>query len=194
MLHLALSYGLAIIKRPLIWLLRPLFQKHGKRFKFDPFGYYTYSSIRVGDDVSLGFRPILLAAKSQIVIGNKVMFGPQVVIIGGGHNTTVVGRFMFDVHEKRPSDDLGVVIEDDVWVGARAVILRGVKVGRGSIVGAGAIVKDDVPPYSVVAGNPAKVVKYRWNMETIQRHEEQLYDPGSRLNASELSTIGRGVN
>jgi acetyltransferase-like isoleucine patch superfamily enzyme len=114
------------------------------------------------------------------------MFGPQVVLIGGGHNTSVVGRFMVDVHEKRPEDDRGVVIEDDVWVGCRAMILRGARIGRGSIVAAGAVVTKPVPPYSVVGGLPARVLKRRWDVETILRHEAELYPEGERLARADL--------
>jgi maltose O-acetyltransferase len=109
------------------------------------------------------------------------MFGPQVAVIGGRHNTSVVGRFMIDVTEKRPEDDLGVVIQDDVWVGARAIILRGVVIGRGSIVGAGALVTKSVPPYAIVVGVPARVVRFRWDVETILEHEAALYPPEKRL-------------
>ena len=67
-------------------LYRPLFGSYGRNFHFDPDGLYTYSNIFVGDDVSLGWRPTLIAALSEIRIGNKVMFGPNVTIVGGGHN------------------------------------------------------------------------------------------------------------
>jgi len=79
------------------------------------------------------------------------MFGPEVSIHAGNHTSTLVGRFMFDIeeHEKLPEDDRDVVIEDDVWVGTRAIILNGVRIGRGAIVGAGAVVAKDVPPYAV---------------------------------------------
>jgi acetyltransferase-like isoleucine patch superfamily enzyme len=173
-------------RRTLMYLYRSLFEAHGKNFRFDPFGLYSFSNITVGDDVNLGYRPILMAAKSKIRIGNKVMFGPEVVLIGGGHNTTVVGQAMYDVHEKRPEDDRGVVIEDDVWVGARAMILRGVVVGRGAVVAAGAVVTKSVPSYAIVAGVPAHVVKYRWDIDTILRHEELLYPPQQRLNKETL--------
>jgi acetyltransferase-like isoleucine patch superfamily enzyme len=176
-------------RRILMYLYRPLFAKHGRNFVFDPFGLYTFGTIFVGDDVNLGYRPILMAAKSTIRIGNHVMFGPEVVLIGGGHNTSVVGEFMTKVHVKRPEDDLGVIIEDDVWIGARAIILRGVTVGRGSIIAAGAIVKRNVPPYSVVAGVPAKVIKFRWNVDTILEHEQRLYSAESRLSREVLSAF-----
>lgn len=162
------------------------FASPGAGFWFDPDGVYTYGSIRVGNDVSLGLRPVMIAALSEIHVGNHVMFGPGVTVIGGGHNTTVVGRFMKTVTEKTANEDLGVVIEDDVWVGARATILRGVTVGRGAIVGAGSVVNKSVPPYAVVAGNPARVIRFRWDVETILRHEVELYPPVARLDRGQL--------
>ncbi len=167
-------------------IYRPLFGRYGRRFRFDPDGSYSYANIYVGDDVSLGWRPTLLASRSRITIGNKVMFGPHVTLIGGGHNTAEVGRFMYDVAEKRPGDDLGVVIEDDVWVGARAVILRGVTVGRGAIVAAGAVVNRNVPPYSIVGGVPARLIKFRWDIETVLRHEAATYSKSYRLTREQL--------
>lgn len=169
-------------------VLRPLFGAHGRNFWFDPAGHYTFSHIYVGDDVSLGLKPTLVAAKSKIIIGNKVMFGPEVAIRGGNHATKFVGRFMADVRndEKPAEDDRGVVIQDDVWVGTRAIMLHGVTVGRGSVVGAGAVVTKNVPPYAIVVGVPARVIRFRWDVETILRHEETLYPPGKRLNPDDL--------
>lgn len=59
------------------------------------------------------------------------------------------------------ADEKPVVIEDDVWIGLRVTILPGVTIGKGSVIGASAVVTKSVPPYSVVAGNPAKIVKTR---------------------------------
>ena len=93
-----------------------------------------------------------MAALSEIRIGNKVMFGPHVTIIGGGHNITLSDYFMTDVHEKTGNEDLGVVIDDDVWVGSRAIILRGVQVGRGSVIAAGSVVNEISSALRAVAG------------------------------------------
>jgi acetyltransferase-like isoleucine patch superfamily enzyme len=172
-----------------MYIYRPLFGSHGRNFLFDPDGIYSYKTIHVGDDVSLGDCPTLEATRSQIKIGSKVMFGPGVTIRGGDHTTTYEGRFMKDVRdiEKRPEDDLGVVIEDDVWVGTRAIILHGVTIGRGSIVAAGAVVTKSVPPYAIAGGVPARVIKSRWDVDTILRHEEALYLPEKRKTREELS-------
>ena len=169
-------------------LYRPLFGSHGRNFRFDPDGDYTYATIHVGDDVHLGMRPTLNASRSTIRIGNKVLFGPEVTIRGGNHRTDLIGRFIYDItdEEKRPEDDLGVVIDDDVWVGTRAVIVHGVTIGRGAVVGAGAVVTRNIPPYAIVAGVPAKVIRFRWNVETILRHEAMVYPAEQRLDRSDL--------
>jgi acetyltransferase-like isoleucine patch superfamily enzyme len=171
-------------------LLRSAFRRHGKHFIFDPRDDFSFRNIEVGDDVSIGRGAELLAAKSKIIIGNKVMFGPKVTIIGGRHNTSVVGRFMYDVHEKRSDDDLGVVFEDDIWVASCAIFLRGVRVGRGSIIAAGALVNKNVLPYTVVGGVPAKKISMRFgDLETIIAHEAALYPPENRLSKEYLKDI-----
>lgn len=175
-------------------ILRAAFGGHGKHFIFDPKDIFTYQNIEVGDDVSIGSGALLLCAKSKIVIGNKVMFGPKVTIIGGRHNTSVVGRYMYDVQEKRPDDDLGVIFEDDIWVGSCAIILRGVRVGRGSIIAAGALVNKSVSPYTVVGGVPAKRISMRFDdIDTILTHEAALYPPETRLSRDILEKIFMGT-
>lgn len=117
------------------------------------------------------------------------MFGPEVSILGGNHNTSVLGRFMFDVgeNEKRPEDDRDVVIEEDVWVGTRAIILLGVTISRGAIVGAGAVVTKNVPAYAVVGGVPAKLIKWRWTVAQVLAHEVRLYPEARRFSEAELN-------
>lgn len=152
---------------------RNRFASYGKELSFDPYGIYSYENISVGNKVNLGYRPIIIASKSKVVIGNHVMFGPEVTIRGGNHRIDIVGRYMIDIKddEKLPEDDPGVIIEDDVWVGTRAVILAGVTVGRGAVVAAGAIVTKSVPPYAIVGGNPARIIRMRWSDEDIAQHE-----------------------
>lgn len=162
-------------------LLRPAFKHYGRNFAFDPDGYYTFETIEVGDDVSLGYRPTLLAADSGIIIGSKVMFGPHVTIIAGDHNTAVVGSFMYDVRVKRPEDDQFVIIEDDVWIGSNTTILKGGRLRRGCIVAAGALVLNEIPPYTIAGGVPARVLKMRFDINTILEHERQLYPQEQRL-------------
>lgn len=175
-----------IFRRLRMLCLRPLFAKYGKNFTFDPQGSYSFGNIYVGDDVSLGYQPVLMAALSKIIIGNHVMLGPQVMMIGGVHNTTIIGSYMNDVQLKNPADDLDIIVEDDVWIGARATIMRGVTIGRGAIIGTGALVTKSVPPYAIVTGNPANIYRFRWDVPTIIQHEQTLYLPEQRLTEAEL--------
>ena len=188
------SEMIILIKRILLrlemLLIRPAFRRYGKHFIFDPKGFYSYQNIEVGDDVSIGNGAIFLASDSKIIIGNKVMFGPRVTIVGEDHNTSVVGKFMYDVHEKKTGDDLDVIFEDDVWIGSGAIILKGVRVGRGSIVAAGAVVNKDVLPYTVVGGVPAKRISMRFqDIKTVLEHEQALYSPEQRLDRQYIEKI-----
>lgn len=156
-------------------LLRPSFKKYGRNFVFDPYGLYSFSTIEVGNDVYVGPGATLTATNSIIIMGNKIMLGPNVSIIGGNHNTSVIGRFMCDIKEKRLEDDQPVIIEDDVWIGTNVTILKGVTIGTGSIVAAGAVVTKSQPPYSIIGGIPAKVIKNRFSKEDLQNHLSLLY-------------------
>jgi len=113
-------------------------------------------------------------------IGNYVMFGPSVTIRGGNHRTDVIGRHIYEIEEsdKLPENDQDVVIEDGVWVGCNVIILKGVTIGRGAVVAAGSVVTKNVPPYSIVGGNPAKIIKCRFEEEQICKHEEILKNEG----------------
>jgi len=173
-------------KRLGMYWFYPLFKSYGKMFRYDPTGIYDFENISVGDYVDLGTRSFIKSPKAKVTIGNKVLFGPDVVIIGGDHNTSVMGRFMRDVVDTLPENDLDVTIEDDVWIGARAIILKGVVIGRGAVVGAGSIVTKSVPPYAIVAGVPARVIKFRWDVDSILRHEELLYPPERRFSREML--------
>ncbi len=103
--------------------------------------------------------------------GNYVMFGPKVLIVGKDHLFNKPGVPM--IFSGRPPSAV-TVIEDDVWVGARSVIIAGVHIGRGAIVAAGAVVTRNVPEYSIVGGVPAKVIGSRFDESQRLVHDEML--------------------
>jgi acetyltransferase-like isoleucine patch superfamily enzyme len=151
-----------------------LFKKHGKNNVFFPTkSSFSYNNIILGNDVYIGpganFSSITI-----ISIGNKVIFGPNVTIMGGDHNISAIGKYMYDVKEKLPGNDLPVVIEDDVWIGTGVIILKGVRVGTGAVVAAGSVVTKNVEPYSIIAGVPAKKIKMRFLDEEIIEHKRIL--------------------
>lgn len=164
-----------VYDRVIMILFRNLFKSCGKNVRFFPTkSDFYYETIRVGDDVFIGTGASFIATKSFIEIGNKVMFGPNVTIRGGNHSTHIIGKYMADYtsEDKLESDDQPVIIEDDVWVGTGAIILKGVRIGQGAIVAAGAVVVNDVEKYAIVGGIPATILKYRWTEDEIKRHEQ----------------------
>lgn len=105
-------------------------------------------------------------------------------VITGSHTRKVGEAFKDErnfVRVDESEKDRDVVLEEDVWIGANVTLCEGVTVGRCANVGAGSIVRNNVPPYSVVAGNPAKVIGFCFTPEEIIEHEKVLYPEEERL-------------
>ena len=115
----------------------------------------------------------------QSDIGSFTSIANEVVLGGGRHPMEWVAmspvfyegrdsvKAKFSEHARPPGKR--VVVGHDVWIGRSAIVLPGVTIGTGAVVGAGAIVTKDVPPYAIVAGNPARLIRYRFDESTVQR-------------------------
>jgi acetyltransferase-like isoleucine patch superfamily enzyme len=114
--------------------------------------------IEIGARCAIGARCTLWAGPGhgRIVVGDDVLFGPEVMVTAANY------RF----NDGRPvteqaMDEADVAIGDDVWLGTRAIVLPGSRIGNGAIIGAGAIVRGEIPPAAIAVGMPARVVGYR---------------------------------
>lgn len=132
-------------------------------------------NMTIGDYTSIPKGATFYCTEASLTIGKKVIFGPRPTIITGDHRIDVVGKYIIDSTEKLPENDSPVVIEDDVWIGANVTILKGVTIGYGSVVAACAVVTKSCPPYSIVGGIPAKVLKMRFTPKEIEEHERKVY-------------------
>ena len=103
------------------------------------------------------------------------MFGPNVSIVTGNHRIDVIGKHMIDVHEKREIDDLDVIIENDVWTGMGVTILKGVRIGEGSVIGANALITKDVPAYSIVTTKSEMIIRKRFSDEDLYIHKQIIH-------------------
>ncbi len=143
---------------------------------------FSYGNIILDDFVSIsGPGTVLHAVDGIIKIGRFSSIAQNVTIQQFNHNmklpSTYAMQFHFFTHNFK--DDVvskgDVILEEDVWIGSNVVILSGVKIGRGAIVAAGSIVTKDVPPYTIVAGVPAKVIKKRFSIQIIKKLENSKW-------------------
>jgi acetyltransferase-like isoleucine patch superfamily enzyme len=117
----------------------------------------TRLSVHSGGEIIIGnnnfLNGVFISASSKVILGNNIKIGPQTMIMDS------------DFHDVNDHNNEGltskIIIEDDVWLGARCTILKGVHIGTNSVVGVGAIVTKDVPKNAIVAGVPAKIIKMK---------------------------------
>lgn len=108
-----------------------------------------------------------------------------------GNHAMILGRFYRSITEaEKPKGlDKDVIVESDVWIGSNVTILSGVTIGRGCTIGACSLVNKSTPPYCVVAGVPAKPIKFKWTIDEIMEHERILYPENERFTREELEKI-----
>jgi acetyltransferase-like isoleucine patch superfamily enzyme len=157
-----------------MYLVLTKFSVRGKNIIFNPFDSFSYGTIEFGSYIYIGPGAYFHSTHSCIKIGCKVMFGPNVSLLGGDHNTSKLGEYMYDVKEKNHKTDAPIIIEDDVWVGANVIILKGVTIGTGSIIAAGSIVTKSYEAYSIIGGVPAKLIRKRFSEDELIVHKSKL--------------------
>ncbi|MEJ5914118.1 acyltransferase [Pseudokineococcus sp. 1T1Z-3] len=144
------------------WLARWMLDECGTDVNVEHGAWFgSGRGIRLGDRSDLGMDSLVIG---PVHIGKDVMMGPRCVLLASSHRVDDTSRPM---NTQGFAADRPIVIEDDVFVGAGCVVLPGRRIGRGSIVGAGSVVAHDVPPWSVVAGNPARLVRRRGESEEL---------------------------
>jgi maltose O-acetyltransferase len=126
---------------------------------------YTYGHIVIGEHCVID-RDCALDGRGEIVIGNNVNISPEVMILTAYHDPDA---------ENFAGVEKPVEIEDYAWIATRALILPGVKIGRGAVVAAGAVVTKDVPSQAIVGGNPAKFIRDRKGIQRYQLNYARMF-------------------
>ena len=126
-------------------------------------GNFTYGEI----------KPFIFNDQNYLKIGHFCSIAPNVCfVLSGDHHFNTLSSFPFYakcIDGRQEATSKGdIIIEDDVWIGVNSIILSGVKIGRGAVIGAGSVVSKDIPPYAIACGNPAKIIKYRFDEKIIK--------------------------
>lgn len=153
-----------------IFCVKRIFKKCGKISTIDTHAYFGNGrEVRIGDGSGIGANNHI---PNNIIIGNDVMMGPDIYIASNNHS---FDRLDIPMNKQGIKVAEPTVLEDDCWIGANVTILKGVTIGRGSVVAAGAVVTKSCMPYSIIGGVPARLIKKRFTPEQISEHERLLY-------------------
>ena len=141
----------------------------------DAMNVFPLDCVSVGQYSYGGLKVLAFNNDAKLKIGSFCSVGPEVCFnLSADHYTNHISTYPFKVKMLYSSLFEGfskgdIVVDDDVWIGYGATIMSGVHIGQGAIVAAGAVVTKDVPPYAIVGGVPAKVIKYRFGAEMIEK-------------------------
>jgi len=139
------------------FLLKQIGSKVGIDLKiFSILGIENPTGISIGDNVWIS-KNVALYAYNGITIGNNVIIAKDVSLISSDH------QYLSNIKINKQKMQTGkpIIIGDDVWIGEKAIILKSVNIGNGCVIGAGSVVTKSIPPFSIVAGNPARIIKVR---------------------------------
>ena len=124
---------------------------------------------------------LIITTKAKFIMKKNSGASEGLTIVTGNHPLVRGELFLEKAGDNDIQNAKDVIIEEDVGLGAGVTILQGVVIGRGAIVGGGSVIRNSVPPYAIIAGNPAKIVGFRFSPPATIEHEKVLYPENERL-------------
>lgn len=188
---------LKVIRRGLRKIYLIYFSTNKKKFGFCGDKVYLEPPLSITNSANLylyGDNQLrdarILNLNAKFIMKEHSVAATGLTVVTGNH-ALIKGRFFKQITEaEKPKGlDKDVVVEEDVWIGCNVTLLSGVTVGRGSVIAAGAVVTKSCPPYSLLGGVPAKVIKIRMSVDEILEHERNLYPKDKRYEAAELEEM-----
>jgi maltose O-acetyltransferase len=143
------------------WVCKHLFAECGKNVNIEHgadigAGRYT----KIGDNSGIGVN----CRVTRAIIGKNVMIGPEVVFVARNHNFSEPNQ---PLQNQGYNEFKTIEVGDNVWIGTRVIVLPGRTIGKDAVIGAGSVVTKDVPDYAVVAGNPARIIRFRTKENSV---------------------------
>lgn len=161
------------------------FGSFGKNSRFSrPADIKCHENIFIGNNCRIGPKSTIMAVgNSKLIVKDNFGSAEGLTVITSRH-VQEVGKIRTGGNEDNIYND--IVIEEEVWAGINVTLLRGAHIGRGCILGAGTVVHSQTPPYSIVVGNPAKVIGFHFTPDEIIEHEKIIYQEKKRIAKEEL--------
>lgn len=143
-------------------------RKNNQHNRTSPMNKFPMEVVSVGKATYGNLYVLTFSKDYKLSIGSYCSIAPEVsFILSADHITDRVSTYPFKVKEMGAEYEGiskgDIIVADDVWIGYRAIIMSGVRIGQGAVIAAGAVVTSDVPPYAIVGGIPAKIIKYRFD-------------------------------
>lgn len=126
-------------------------------------------------------RALIIATKAKFVMMKSSAASEGLTVITGNHPLVKGEFFLHRAGEEDIQLARDVIVEEDVGMYSNVTLLAGVRIGRGSVIGSGSVCRYSIPPYAIVAGNPAKVIGFRFSPQLAIEHEKELYPENERL-------------
>lgn len=148
---------------------------------------YNKNNLIMGENTNIDAGALIMNTRAKFIMKHDTGAAIGLTVITGNHMPIVGIDFKHitdEIKEKYDPNhelDQDVIVDEEVWIGANVTLLSGVHLNRGATVGAGSVVRTSIPPYAIVAGNPAKIVGFRFSPEEIIEHEKALYPEEERL-------------
>ncbi len=146
----------------------------------------AYKRVELHDGVFIAAGFTFISYSAKLIMKAHSNAATNFTVVTGNHGR-VVGKFIMDTEKERSNEhEVDVIIDEDVEIGSDVTILAGVHVGRGAAVGSGTVLRNSVPPYAIVIGNPAKIVGFTFTPEQVIEHEKALYPEEERIPIEKL--------
>lgn len=161
---------------------------HPTAFYRQPFLVKGIENVELHEGCFIFGNAVILSTQAKFIMKKNSAAAEHFTVVTGNH-LSIPGKWWVDITDKDKEGlglDKDVIVEEDVWIGTNVTLMAGVTVGRGAIVAAGALVTKSCPPYAVIGGVPAKVLKYRFTIDEILEHERALYPESERLSREVL--------
>ncbi len=155
---------------------------------------YCPENLYMGENTNINEGGVIMNTRAKFILkkwsgaafGLTVVCGNHMSIAGKNHKqVTNKDKNLLDQYNDFDKD---IIVDEDVWIASNVTLLSGVHLGRCCIVGSGSVVRGSIPPYAIVAGNPAKVIGFRFTPQEALVHEESLFPPEQRMTLEELKS------